>query len=287
MGVAVFDRDPDYDTNQDPVVRGTAGEVRKRLAQYYLEPVHEGEFRISLPPGSYVPEVHPPLPEKVETVAPVRAAFPAKRLLSLAAGIGLAAVAALLVLNSRTTDLEKFWSPVLGPPGNILVCLGQPKVYSFNPKEQGELNHWFDGSGENKQPPPAVPLSEIVPMWDSFIALEDAKAASLISNLFAKKGRVAELRGGRLISLTNLRGRPVVLIGAFNNDWIMSLAGELRFYFDIDYNNGTAIVRDRLNPGATDWRIVNVWPYRNIPADYAIVRPPPSSSPIRRTLRKL
>jgi hypothetical protein len=75
VGVAVFDRDPDYDTNQDPVVRGTAGEVRKRLAQYYLEPAHEREFRISLPPGSYVPEVHPPLPEKVETVAPVRAAF--------------------------------------------------------------------------------------------------------------------------------------------------------------------------------------------------------------------
>src|SRR5690348_17036605 len=55
VGVAVFNRDPDYDTNQDPVVRGTAGAVRKRLAQYYLEPSHERELRISLPPGSYVP----------------------------------------------------------------------------------------------------------------------------------------------------------------------------------------------------------------------------------------
>src|SRR5579862_7106985 len=44
----------------------------------------------------------------------------------------------------------------------------------------------------------------------------------------ALEGRVAELWGGRLISLTNLRGRPVVLIGAFNNDWTMSLAGEKR-----------------------------------------------------------
>ena len=259
VGVAVFDRDPNYDTSQDPVVRGTAGEVRKRLAQYYLEPAHEREFRISLPPGSYVPEVHPPLPEKVKTVAPVRAAIPAKRLLSLAAGIGLAAVAALLALHSRKTDLDKFWSPVLGPPGNILVCLGQPKVYNFNAKQKGELDHWFDSSGENKHPPPAVPLSEIVPMWGSYIALEDAKAFSLISNLFAKKGRVAELGGGRLISLTNLRGRPAVLIGAFNNDWTLSLAGELRFYFDIDHKNSAEIVRDRLNPGASDWKIVNAW----------------------------
>jgi len=56
-----------------------------------------------------------------------------------------------------------------------------------------------------------------------------------------------------------------------NNDWSMSLAGELRFYFDIDYKNSAEIVRDRLNPGASDWKIVNAWPYRKIPADYAIV----------------
>src|SRR5262249_18557836 len=49
LGVEVFKRDPQYDTNQDPVVRGTAGEVRKRLAQYYLEPGRAEELRISLP----------------------------------------------------------------------------------------------------------------------------------------------------------------------------------------------------------------------------------------------
>ena len=37
LGIEVFHRDPDYDTNQDPVVRTTAVEVRKRLAQYYQE----------------------------------------------------------------------------------------------------------------------------------------------------------------------------------------------------------------------------------------------------------
>src|ERR1700737_4965126 len=34
IGVTVFGRVPDYDTNQDPVVRATAAEVRKKLAQY-------------------------------------------------------------------------------------------------------------------------------------------------------------------------------------------------------------------------------------------------------------
>ena len=60
LGVAVFGRDPAYDTNLDPVVRVTAGEIRKRIAQYYHEPGHESEIRIDFPPGSYLPEFHVP-----------------------------------------------------------------------------------------------------------------------------------------------------------------------------------------------------------------------------------
>src|SRR5579872_3757842 len=35
IGIEVFHRAPDYDTNEDAIVRVTANEVRKRLAQYY------------------------------------------------------------------------------------------------------------------------------------------------------------------------------------------------------------------------------------------------------------
>src|SRR5712691_2969496 len=35
LGIQVFHRDLEYDTNSDPVVRTTAVEVRKRLVQYY------------------------------------------------------------------------------------------------------------------------------------------------------------------------------------------------------------------------------------------------------------
>src|SRR5690348_18325091 len=37
LGIEVFRREPEYDTNADPVVRIAAGEVRKRLAQYRSE----------------------------------------------------------------------------------------------------------------------------------------------------------------------------------------------------------------------------------------------------------
>ena len=55
LGIEVFGRSPDYDTNADPVVRVSAGEIRKRLAQYYQAPQHEGELQVDLPLGSYAP----------------------------------------------------------------------------------------------------------------------------------------------------------------------------------------------------------------------------------------
>lgn len=59
LGAEVFGRPIDYDTNADPVVRVTAGEVRKRIAQYYQSPGHENELRFDLPLGSYVPHFVP------------------------------------------------------------------------------------------------------------------------------------------------------------------------------------------------------------------------------------
>jgi hypothetical protein len=52
LGVEIFSRRADYDTASDPIVRVTAAEIRKRIAQYYQDPGHEQELRISLPAGS-------------------------------------------------------------------------------------------------------------------------------------------------------------------------------------------------------------------------------------------
>src|SRR5499427_9004631 len=60
IGVDVFGRAADYDTNSDHVVRSVAGEVRRRLAQYYMEPGRETELRIDLQAGSYVPQFRLP-----------------------------------------------------------------------------------------------------------------------------------------------------------------------------------------------------------------------------------
>ncbi len=75
LGVEIFGRSPNYDSSNDPVVRVTAGEVRKRIAQYYHDSEHKGELRIELSPGSYVPEF---LPVQVATPDPRVGDFPVR-----------------------------------------------------------------------------------------------------------------------------------------------------------------------------------------------------------------
>jgi hypothetical protein len=57
IGIELFGRSPSYDTGEDAIVRVTASEVRKRLLQHYGASGPGSEFRISLPAGSYVPEI--------------------------------------------------------------------------------------------------------------------------------------------------------------------------------------------------------------------------------------
>src|ERR1700751_3534962 len=72
IGVELFGRSPTYDTGDDAIVRVTASDVRKRLLQHYGRYGATSEFRITLPLGSYIPEIlrdspHEVNPNSIET----------------------------------------------------------------------------------------------------------------------------------------------------------------------------------------------------------------------------
>jgi len=277
LGIAVFDRDPHYDTNQDPIVRSTAGEVRKRLAQYYLDPAHDDELRIGIPTGSYMPEVHPPA-EKTEPVIETPAIPPPAprraRWWIAAAVLGLAVAVAAGLAFFRKSDLDRFWAPLLDGQGPLLVCLGQPRAYGFTPAVQQAMDDWFEKPDQPLNPPAVistVPLSAVMPTWARYTGVGNAQALARISWLMAIKGKPIQVRGGRSLSLADLRGKPAVLIGAFSNQWTLDLTGQLRFYFEGDPKNSTALVRDRRNPAKTDWKVVEPWANPKSQSDYAIV----------------
>ena len=57
IGAELFQRPPSYDTGEDAIVRVTASDVRKRLLQHYDRYGATSGIRISLPLGSYTPEI--------------------------------------------------------------------------------------------------------------------------------------------------------------------------------------------------------------------------------------
>lgn len=83
LGVEIFQLPPDFDASQHTIVRVTANEVRKKLAQHYLASTSSPHpVRIELPPGSYRAEFKwekEPAPAERETVAPAPSSPPAGR----------------------------------------------------------------------------------------------------------------------------------------------------------------------------------------------------------------
>src|SRR5262245_2446058 len=143
LGIEVFGREADYDTNLDPVVRTTAGEIRKRIAQYYHEPGHAAELRIDLPVGSYVPEFQPPAEPEPGVSIPRPSPWRFTAVIAAAALIALVLAAVLWSRPSASRSaLDQFWSPLIGTSSSVLMCVGHPRtgpLATFNPEEEEEL----------------------------------------------------------------------------------------------------------------------------------------------------
>jgi hypothetical protein len=289
IAVQALGRPPDFDQKRDSIVRVEAHKLRRRLHEYYEAEGANHEIRIEIPPGQYAPKfiyqparaTLAPAPavkedrsqtweSKLASLSPLRPGW--GKLVTVALGV-LAVSVTIALTFYRQTNLDLFWEPVMRQPGPVLICIGQPKTYNFN-RTQSVLDAWFTAQSAGQTAPtpaPLVPFDDIVPTWDRHISIDDAQAFVRISSLFAQKGRNVQLRGGRSVALADLRGKPCVFIGAFNNDWTLALAGELRFNFAHEEKTGISMVQDRSDPRNNSWTVANAWPYTRIPADYAIV----------------
>ena len=265
IGVEVFGRDPTYDTNQEPVVRGAAMELRKRLAQYYLE-AGEGEIRFEVPPGSYVPKFHWPSSQAVpDTTA--RPAVRRRRLTAwglLAAGsLALTGVAIFLLTPSATSPsaLDEFWAPVLAGPRPVLLSVGLEPSY--------HVAKWLRSALKDNPAGKSLLISprdiEIIP--PSLVPLGDTISLARFTALFSKKGKSYQIRGVSGTSFADLRDFPTVLIGAYSNQWTTQLNARFRFSFS---PVGTwATIEDRMDPKG-GWRIDHDGPEWTVPVDYAL-----------------
>jgi hypothetical protein len=284
LGVEIFARSPDYDTRQDPIVRTTAGEVRRRLDRYYMEPAHEQELRITLPVDSYMPEARfpavestgaPSLPVEPETLVAVvrKANFVTRTWLGIAAaGVLLLSVVIALALH-RKNNLDLFWAPVTQQSGPVLICMGQPIVYNLLSAQAQDSIQGFGASHSPLESASgeALPKKDLVILPDRYVALGDAVCLVRLTALFEKYGKPYRIRGQRSTSFADLRENPAVLIAAFDNEWTLHTAGQLRFTFVKDSAHDIDMVRDSQHPENTEWKLVGAWPYWDVANDYAII----------------
>jgi hypothetical protein len=269
----VFGRNPDYDTSQDPVVRTTAGEIRKKLAQYYQEPDHEGEIRMVLLPGSYIPEFHIPNPPSSPLPAERSRNFGRATILWLSIGVAVLACSVLVLMTWHSrSDLDDSWQPVTRSAESVLVCLGQTPAYVFqSEKTEMEMRQTASLASLARA---ADPARSLVAVPNRYVAFGDAICFGRIAAFLEKSGSSYTVRGSPSTTFSDLRDRPAILVGAFNNEWTIRLLDTLRFRFvkrTDDPSHFIALIEDRQHPERSDWELINSWPAWRIPADYAII----------------
>jgi hypothetical protein len=277
IGTEVFERPADYSTGDDPVVRVQAGEVRRRLEQYYQSTPGGAPVLIGLPVGSYAPTFQwPPDEAPSAPASPVALAAetlqlkPGKRrtwswtITAIGVVLVFAAVTGI-VLHQRNLHkqsiMEQFWSPVFATRQPVLICLAKPAVYFPSQELYARYAHAHPGTfqTEVKKYNQMLPLDPTEKMtWGDMtfngefgVALGDAYAAVSLSNLLGKIGKAGQVRIGSNYSFEDLRNSPAIVVGAFNNRWTMHLTENLHFAF-VETNAGD-VIQEQISGGRM-WR---------------------------------
>jgi hypothetical protein len=232
IGIEIFGKAPDYDTAADPIVRVTAGDLRKRIAQYYQEPGHESELRFSLPTGSYIPHFHFPGVEAqpAETEMPeepfpsLSGASPSSRRIIrrswvIAAAAALALIAAVIAVPrwrlAQRSAFDEFWGPILQSPDPVLLCVADQTQYT-------EIS-----LRDAQDPERQIVLKDNL----TAVVIDDLSAVVKIGGVLQSSSKHYSLRGENDTTLMDLRSGPSILIGAFDNAWTLRMLRPLRFHF--------------------------------------------------------
>jgi hypothetical protein len=288
IGIEVFHRQPDYDTNADPVVRFCAGEIRRRLAQFYQENSRNNLIEIELPVGGYIPQFHWKVTAKVDEAStkhnsshPGAGNFlpllessppelnelnhldlvPATSYKVGRAAYPVAAVlAALLAVTGyfgysgyhRRDVLHAVWEPLLTNPDEIVISTGRPHPEEI---ESPEL--------------PNTTIKQHILRPEFRVSLTTVAAISQIAGFLRTQHKDCRVQEAYSNKLEDFHDRPVVLINANNNKWTLLLLQPLRFRFvsrgDFTY------IEDAEHPQGEDWNVDFNKPYSQQKVDYAIV----------------
>jgi hypothetical protein len=300
LGIRVFNRPPDYDTANDPIVRVTIAEIRKRIAQYYHEEAHDAEMRIELMPGRYEPEFCPrkqkafstadpaPTSEGIASALAQYTETPPEikprategswksplRLWSSAATIIILILASFLTWKLETPSaVDQLWDAVLLPHRVITFCLPSKAAGSKVAVNAGIIASTLPLS---RAIPPSKPLDPGSPTFldhekdGENVVFSDVLAAIKISNWIAVHNGEQRLRLDGTTTLDDLQQGPTILVGGLDNEWTLRAIAHLRYQFR-GTDQEKYWIADTRNPGNREWQVDLKSGYSEFKRDFAVI----------------
>lgn len=304
LGIEVFGRPADYDTSDDPVVRMRAGDVRKRLAQFYQASEHPSSvIHIDLKPGSYRATFRYVADEKGALSGEADSEASGSLLTHLPAGepqsftpfiereadanrrgrrirtrlaLAIFLIALLSIIGWRIwaahamTAQRRFWQPLTQINQPVLIYTGSNAVYIF--KRDYLLKYQREHGLKENGPEFFVDLSkgdvvqadDLQPVKNTFVSVSDLAAATQVVSLMDRWKKSFIIRSAADVTMADLRNTPTVLIGGFNDPWGLKLTENLPF----SMKDGTSIV-DNAHPSRR-WTVAT-GQEGNLSEDYALI----------------
>ena len=263
IGCAVFGRAPDYDTNQDNIVRVNASQLRKRLKTYFASEGQSEQLVLELPKGHYTPVFrvrsgHP------STLDPRRRLIWSLAILSSVLAVLCIALAATLLWgrirpageSADRLPMKALWSRLIknGQATEVVLAdssLGLTQDLIGKPVPLSEYIHpniWLQAPSLDSRPD--AQLAARYAARRHYTDMASVNAARRILTLAGTSSgsgysRVV-LRFARDFNLQQLKSDNVILLGSRRtNPWVEIVENRLSFHFGFDMSTRQAYFENK------------------------------------------
>jgi len=298
IGVELFGRPSDYDTNADPVVRSTASEIRRRLAQFY-QAMPGQMVLIQLVQGSYVPVFHLVKPQERLAQLEERAEAlqnavveiePLMQELHRPTHHSPEVTAAVAEVKIQQQVMGSRWNRMLAAGcicfvATTLAAAGWVGARWWQAAHDPVARFWqpilesshpaaiLMGGFDYKSGDPSISLPQYVadqadgkmdpvgqqePVTRPSVMFQESEVSAEMASLMTRYHHDFKVHAAEATTLNDLRQASQIQLGIIDNPWAMRLLPSLRFHLRMDVGRKMMAIVDREHP-EKDWQWSVPW----------------------------
>jgi hypothetical protein len=267
IGERVFHRPPEYNPNEDNIVRSQARLLRQKLEAYFATEGAGEPMVLRIPKGGYVPEFIERTPEPVltpvteiqpVTIAPAPSTGP-NLVLWLSVGMGILSIAvvllSILLVRSKASPegtaspaLNALWSQLLSDKVTTTIVIPD-HTFALLEEAAGKKGNLDDyvrriPPGDNEA---SRMLNSLLPRFPGrrYTTFDSVTTAVRVMQIAQKFSGHVVVRFARDIAMRDLSPGNAVLIGRpSTNLWAQLYESKLHFHMYSDYENHRVICKN-------------------------------------------